>query len=61
MRKTFFCICENKDADQLCVDRTADQCLCFRFIYSTVPVLPKSKISSLYPSSVAVVVVVLGF
>ena len=29
MRKPDFCICENKDADQLCGDRTADQRLCF--------------------------------
>ena len=54
MRKPFFCIYENKDADQLCGDCTADQHLCFRFKCSTVPVLPKSEISSLYPSSVAV-------
>ena len=29
MRKPVFCICENKDADQLCDNCTADQCLCF--------------------------------
>ena len=33
MRKPAFCICENKDADQLRVNREADQRLCFRFIY----------------------------
>ena len=31
MRKTAFCICENKDADQLRGNRKADQCLCFRY------------------------------
>ena len=30
MRKPTFCICENKDADQLRSDREADQRLCFR-------------------------------
>ena len=54
MRKSAFCICENKDADQLCGNRTADQRLCFRYIESTIPLLPKSEISSHYPSSVAV-------
>ena len=29
MRKRFFCICENKDADQLRGNREADQCLCY--------------------------------
>ena len=32
MRKPAFCICENKDADQLRGDREADQRLCFRYI-----------------------------
>ena len=54
MRKPAFCICENKDADQLCGNRTADQRLCFRYIDNTVPLLSKSEISSLQPSSVAV-------
>ena len=54
MRKTAFCICENKDADQLCGNRKADQRLCFRYMDSTIPLLPKSKISSLEQSSVAV-------
>ena len=27
----FFCICENKDADQLRGNREADQRLCFRY------------------------------
>ena len=46
MRKPTFCICENKDADQLCGNRKADQRLCFRYIDSTVPLLSKSEISS---------------
>ena len=44
MRKPAFCICENKDADQLRGNREADQCLCFRYIASTIPLLPKSEI-----------------
>ena len=54
MRKPDFCLCENKDADQLRGNREADQRLCFRYIDSTIPLLPKSKISSLWPSFVAV-------
>ena len=46
-RKQTVCICENKDADQLRVDREADQRLCFRYTDSTIPLLPKSEISSL--------------
>ena len=47
MRKPDFCICINKDADQLRGDRKADQCLCFRYMDSAIPLLSKSKISSL--------------
>ena len=47
VRKPAFCICENKDADQLRCDCKVDQRLCFRYTDSTVPVLPKSEISSL--------------
>ena len=54
VRKPAFCICENKDADQLRGNREADQRLCFRYSDSTIPLLPKSKIPSLQPSSVAV-------
>ena len=43
MRKPTFCICENKAADQLRVDRAADQRFCFRYIDSTIPLLPKYK------------------
>ena len=49
-----FCICENKDADQLRGNREADQRLCFRYIDRTIPLLSKYEISCLYPSSVAV-------
>ena len=54
MRKPDFCICENKDADQLHGNCEADQHLCFRYIGSTIPLLPKSEVSSLKPSSMAV-------
>ena len=43
VRKPDFCICENKDADQLRGNREADQRLCFRYIASTIPLLPKDK------------------
>ena len=44
--KTFLAyICENK---------AADEHLCFRYIDSTIPLLLKSEISSLQPSSMAV-------
>ena len=38
--KPDFCICENKDADQLRGNRKADQRLCFRYTDSTIPLLP---------------------
>ena len=47
MRKPAFCLCENKDADQLRGNREADQRLCFRYMDSTIPLLPESEISSL--------------
>ena len=40
MRKPAFCICENKDADQLRGYPEADQRLCFRYMDSTIPLLP---------------------
>ena len=46
MRKLDLCICEIKDADQLRGKRKADQRLCFRYTDSTIPLLPKSAISS---------------
>ena len=54
MRKPDFFICENKAADQRRGNRKANQCLCFRYIASTLPLLPKSEISSLYTYTVAV-------
>ena len=54
VRKPAFCICENKDADQLRGNREADQRLCFRYTDSTISLLPKYEISSLQSSSVAV-------
>ena len=54
MRKLAFCIWENKDADQLRGNRKADQHLCFRYTDSTIPLLTKSEISSLFPCSVTV-------
>ena len=47
LRKQAFCICENKDADQLRGNREADQRLCFRYTDSTIPLLPIYKTSSL--------------
>ena len=47
VRKPAFCICENKDADQLRGNREADQRLCFRYTDSIIPLLPNSEISSL--------------
>ena len=41
MRTPAFCICDNKDAGQLCGNRTADRRLCFRYTDSTI----NSKIS----------------
>ena len=54
MRKPAFCICENKDADQLRGSREADQRLCFHYTDSTIPLLSKSEITSLKPSFVVV-------
>ena len=47
VRKPAFCICENKDADQLRGNREADQRLCFHYIDSTISLLPAYKFSSL--------------
>ena len=49
MRKPTFCICGIKDADQLLGEK-----LYFHYKDSTIPLLPKYEISSLWPSSVAV-------
>ena len=53
MRKTDLYLCENKGADQLRSNCEADQRLCFHYTDSTIPLLPKPEISSLYPSSIA--------
>ena len=45
MRKPTFCICENKDTDQLGGNRKADKRLCVRYTDSTIPLLPKSETS----------------
>ena len=43
MRKPDFCICENKDADQLRgSNHAAGQHLCFRYIDCRIPLLPIS-------------------
>ena len=47
LRKPAFCICENKDADQLRGNREADQRLCFLYTDSAILLLPTSEISSL--------------
>ena len=49
MGKPTICIGENKDVDQL-----RSYCICFRYVDSTIPLLSKSKISRLQPSSVFV-------
>ena len=54
MRETDFCLCENKGVDQLCSNCTADQRLCFHYTESTIPLLSRSGISSLKPTSVLV-------
>ena len=43
VRKPDFCICENKDTDQLSGNREADQRLCFCYMDNTIPPLPKNK------------------
>ena len=54
MTKLEFCICKNKATDELHSICAADQRLCFRYIDSTIPLLPKSILSCLYPFSAAV-------
>ena len=48
------CICENTGADQLRSNCEADQRLCFRYSDSTLPLLLKYEISSIWLSSVLV-------
>ena len=54
MRKPAFCICKIKGANQLHSNCKADQRLCFRYVGGTFPLLPKSEITRLWPSSVVV-------
>ena len=54
MGKPTVCIGKNKDTDQFCGNREPDQRLCFRYMDSTLPLLSKSKISSLKSSHVLV-------
>ena len=54
MGKPTICIGENKDADQLCGNREADQGLCFRYTDSTIPLLLKSEVSGFLLFSVLV-------
>ena len=54
MRKPGFCLCENKDADQLRSNCEADQRLSFCYTDSTISLLLKSEISSFKPASVTV-------
>ena len=46
----------SKGAEQLSGNCAAIMCLCFRYIHvdSTIPLPPKSEISTIYPSSVVV-------
>ena len=44
MRKSAFCICENKCVNQLPGNYPADKHFCFHYIYSTISLLPNSKI-----------------
>ena len=52
VRKRTFCIYENKDADQFRGNHEADQHLCFRYMDSTIPILPKSLISRIKPLAI---------
>ena len=45
-KTVFFAYAKTKDADQLRSNCAADQRLCFRHTDSTIPLLPKSEISS---------------
>ena len=54
LRKPAFCICKKIHTDQLHCHPTTDQHFKFHYIDSRIPLLPKSEISSLLPSSVAV-------
>ena len=53
VRKSDFCLCKNKGADQLRSNCEAAQRLCFRYTDSAISLL-KSEISSFKPASVTV-------
>ena len=46
MRIPDFCLCNNKDADQLRGNREADQRLCFGYTDSTIPLFSESEIQA---------------
>ena len=54
MRKPDFCLCENKGADQLCSNCTADLRLCFRYSDSKFLLFlnPKFLVSSIFSDCV---------
>ena len=52
--KTWFAYAKNKGAYQLCSDHTDDQCLCFCYIDSRIPLLPKFEILGIKPSPEAI-------
>ena len=56
IKEPSFCICENEGADQLHGYHAAVQHLYFHYTDNTTPLLPKSEISSILPSSVTCVV-----
>ena len=55
MRKPAFCICEDKDADQLRGNREADQRLCFRYMDSTIPIIRKHAHDTKYTALQSIV------
>ena len=50
-RKTAFCMCENRGADQLRGNRKDDQRLCFHYTDNIMTLYPKYDIPSLWPFS----------
>ena len=54
MGKPTICNGENTGADQLRSNCEADERLCFRYMGSAIPLLSKSKVSRILPSSVTV-------
>ena len=53
MRKTDFCLCEDKGADQLHSSCEAGRCLCFRYTDSAIALLRTSETTNFCSSSVA--------